>query len=193
MHYPAGNENEGTLGSIDPLLVDQHAHRSFDDVPGVVLIVGVCIRPLGIRLQPPFGDGIGASCFSVICLENCSYATHGIGAAAAGGKKNGFASPWSRFAHTPSMRDRSLGVLEKGQRVRSDAVEAVTRAAAGSRPTPGPGVGARTSVQLQRLPAVAPAGTRRSAGSFRPGAARSMHARASVWTAFGSVDARRSP
>src|SRR5262245_27780394 len=33
--------------------------------------------------------------------------------AAAGGKKNGFASVWSRIAHTPFMRGRSLRVLEK--------------------------------------------------------------------------------
>src|SRR5262245_53464321 len=95
MHNPSGNENEGTLGSINPLLVDKHSHRSFDDVPDVVLIVGVCVRPLGIRLQPPFGDGIGPCCFSVVCLENCGYPTHGIGASAAGRKTNRFASRWS--------------------------------------------------------------------------------------------------
>src|SRR5262245_61765027 len=123
MHNPAGNENEGTLGSINPLLVDQDGHRSFDDVPDVVLIVGVCVRPLGIRLQPPFGDGIGPSCFSVVCLENCGYATHGIGASVAGKKKNWFASLGSRFAHTPLCAAGRSASWKKDHRVRSDAVE----------------------------------------------------------------------
>src|SRR5262249_44440927 len=60
----------------DPTIAQENAHRPFDDVEDIVLFMRMRAGTLGMRLQPPFGDGIAACRFIAVGLEDGADASH---------------------------------------------------------------------------------------------------------------------
>src|SRR5262245_7765768 len=90
------DEDEGALRGVEPLAVDQEAHRALDDVKHVVFRVGVSAGALGMRLQPPLRDRVSVRGFNAIGLEDGGDPPHRIGPSLAGTKKNwGTGNTWS--------------------------------------------------------------------------------------------------
>src|SRR5215510_2363677 len=82
------DEDEGALRRVEPLAVDQEAHRALDDVEHVVFRVGVSAGALGTRLQPPLRDRVSVRGFNAVGLEDGGDPPHRIGPSLAGTKKN---------------------------------------------------------------------------------------------------------
>src|SRR3984893_1808406 len=83
VNRPAGDQEEGTLHSIGPPSANLNAHGPFDDVPGMVCIVGVSRSSFGIRFKPPLGNGERPSGLRAIRFEHAANAAHRVGTAAA--------------------------------------------------------------------------------------------------------------
>src|SRR5690606_18449323 len=88
---PAGHQHERAGLGIDPLAVDEEAHRALDHVEDVVLLVGVGAGASRLRLDPPLRDRVAADGLLAVGLEDGGYATHGIAAAGPRGKYHRFA------------------------------------------------------------------------------------------------------
>jgi len=50
------DEHKGALAGVMPGGVDEEAHRPFEDIEGVVLLVRMGARTLCVGLEPPFRD-----------------------------------------------------------------------------------------------------------------------------------------
>src|SRR5436190_18830166 len=94
----AGSQHQGALGRIDPLVVHEKAQRALDDVEHVIFGMRVRAGPLGVGLEPPLGNGIGAGRFFAVGLEQRRDPSHRITAPLSGRKDDGLAPRSHGFA-----------------------------------------------------------------------------------------------
>src|SRR5262249_1739228 len=108
MSRARGCEHEGASGCIDPAVADEKTHRALDDVEDVVFeLVGMRSRTLRVRLQPPLGDGIGASGLVSVRLEDRADAPHRIRAPVSRREKDAGSLPRATPLHRASTPEVS--------------------------------------------------------------------------------------
>src|SRR5262249_41755753 len=107
VRHAAGHEDERPRWGVDPAIAQQDAHGPLDHVEDVVLVVGVCARPLRVRLEPPFRDRVPLLGLSAVGQEAARDAAHRIRSPAA--RREEHALP----RHAARMRLAATLVLEK--------------------------------------------------------------------------------
>jgi hypothetical protein len=79
----------GGLLANHSAIAEQEAHGALDDEEHVVLLVRMRAGPPGVRLEPPFGDRVGAARLGAVGLEQGADAAHRVVAARAGREQDG--------------------------------------------------------------------------------------------------------